>query len=78
LNRATQQIFKVGNQTAREPGGCFAGHVYQEIDIALTRVITARHRPEKEHVSSSMSRHYAKDLIAAVVDVLPGTHFFAL
>ncbi|HEY6393259.1 MAG TPA: hypothetical protein VIX89_18400, partial [Bryobacteraceae bacterium] len=75
---APQQIFKIGNKTAREPGCCLSSHVYKKVHVALDCFFPASYRAEKEHVPSAMACGDAKDLVAAVLHVLPGTHSLTL
>ena len=68
-------MLKVGNKTAREPGRRLSSHVHKKVYVALARFLPASYGAEKEDVPSAVACRNAKDLVAAVVNVLPGTHF---
>lgn len=71
-------MFKVGDKTAGEPGCCFSSHVYKKVYVALARFLPTSYRAEKKDVPSAVACGNAKNLVAAVVNVLPGTHSLAL
>jgi hypothetical protein len=78
LNRPSQQLLEISDETSGKPGCRLTDHIDEQVHVALARVLTARYRAEEEHISRAMVCGDLKNLIAAFSDARASAHLPSL
>ena len=69
-----QQELKIRYQAGGNPGCSLAGHINQEVHVAVWCFLTACNRAEQTNVSGTMAGCHAQDLFAPFLKLFANAH----
>jgi hypothetical protein len=76
LYAPAQELLEVGNQAPRKPWRGVAGHVDQEVDVALRGIFSTSYGAEKQDIARAVKGGHPQDLVAMFSYALTGAHAF--